>query len=88
MRTDSSALPNVIQATLSATGPYLLTVAEQPQWAPDEAFHGEYCVTLESSQQVWQTLDPTASVGALRSGPGNCGALRLGKEPKLRSLLD
>ena len=65
VRTDGSALPNTLQATLPATGRYVLTVAEQPQWALGEAFRGEYCVTLESSQQAWQTLVPTAWVEGL-----------------------
>jgi hypothetical protein len=58
VRADGSALPNTIQATLPATGRCLLTVAEQPQRVPGEAFHGAYCVTLASSQQAWQTLAP------------------------------
>jgi len=61
-RLDSGAVPNTIQATLPATGSYLLTVAEQPQWAPGTPFLGAYCVTLQSSQAAWQTLVPTTWV--------------------------
>jgi hypothetical protein len=64
-RLDSSALPNTIQATLPATGGYLLTVAEQPQWAPGTAFLGVYCVTLESSKEAWESFEPTEWVEGL-----------------------
>ena len=50
------------QATLPATGRYLLTVAEQPQWVSGTPFLGASCVTLQSSQAAWQTLVPTTWV--------------------------
>jgi hypothetical protein len=65
VRTDSSALPSTIAATLPATGRYLVTVAEQPSWARGEPFLGDYCVTLESSGGAWQTLVPTDWVEGL-----------------------
>ena len=61
-RLDSSAVPDTIQATLPATGRYLLTVAEQPLWAPGSAFQGGYCVTLASSGAAAGTLQPTGWV--------------------------
>jgi DNA-binding beta-propeller fold protein YncE len=60
VRTDSNALPATLAATLPATGRYLLTVLEQPRWAPGEPFSGDYCVTLQASAGAWQTLEPTA----------------------------
>ena len=65
-RIASGALPNTIHATLPATGPYLVTVAEHPDWPRGSAFCGAYCVTLESSQEAWQTLEPTDWVEYLR----------------------
>ena len=57
-RLDSSAVPDTIQATLPATGRYLLTVAEQPLWAPGSAFRGGYCVTLASSGAAAEPCSP------------------------------
>jgi hypothetical protein len=62
LRTDSSALPNEIMATLPATGAYQITIAEQPKLLSRNRFRGDYCVTLESSGGAAQTLDPTAWV--------------------------
>ncbi|HEY7491728.1 MAG TPA: hypothetical protein VIH59_11550 [Candidatus Tectomicrobia bacterium] len=56
------ALPNVIDATLPATGRYLLTVAEHPRFKHNPSFRGNYCVTLKSSGTAWDTLEPTAWV--------------------------
>lgn len=65
VRTDSSALPNALQATLPATGPYLVTVAEHFDFPRGSAFRGEYCVTLESSGEAWESFAPTAWVEGL-----------------------
>ena len=62
VRLDGSALPNAMQATLPATGSYLLTVAEHPRSKHSTSFRGDYCVTLESSGAAWQTLEPTGWV--------------------------
>ena len=64
-RIDSGALPNTVNATLPATGRYLATVAEHPKWPPGRAFRGDYCVTLQSSGEAWQTFGPTEWVEAL-----------------------
>jgi PKD repeat protein len=60
---DRSALPNTITATLPATGKYYLIVSEQPKfrgkWFRGRRFQGDYCLTMESSQGAWQTLEPT-----------------------------
>jgi hypothetical protein len=62
LRTDNSALPNEITATLPATGAYQIIIAEQPKLVSPKRFRGDYCVTLESSGSAAQTLDPTAWV--------------------------
>jgi hypothetical protein len=62
MHRDSSALPNTLQATLPATGTYLVTVAEHLNWPRGSAFRGAYCVTLESSGEAWEHFAPTAWV--------------------------
>ena len=62
VRLDSSALPNTVQATLPASGAYVVTVAEHPDFPPGSAFVGDYCVTLESSGEAWQSFAPTATV--------------------------
>ena len=56
-RKDRRALPNEITATLPATGKYLIIVAEQPKFARDKRFRGDYCLTLESSGEAWQTIE-------------------------------
>ena len=56
---DRSALPNTITSTLPATGQYRVVVAEQSRFAHGEKFIGDYCLSLESSQDAWQTLEPT-----------------------------
>ena len=62
LRLDNSALPNTITATLHVTGTYSLAVAEQPSLARGERFRGHYCLTLESSQNAFQTLAATSLV--------------------------
>ncbi len=63
---DNSALRNTINATLPATGEYRVIVAEQPKfrrkWFRARRFQGDYCLTLKSSQDARQTLEPTRSV--------------------------
>jgi hypothetical protein len=62
-RIDRSALPNTITTTLPATGQYRIFVAEQPlfpSFVSGERFRGNYCLSLESSQDAWQTLEPAA----------------------------
>lgn len=61
-RIDSSAVPNTVQATLPATGDYLVTVAEHPDFPRGRAFLGDYCVTLESSGEARRSFAPTAWV--------------------------
>lgn len=54
LKVDASALPNRIRATLPQTGKYLVTVAELP--LRTGRFKGDYCVSLESTQNAWQSL--------------------------------
>jgi hypothetical protein len=58
IKTDQSSLPNDIAATLPATGEYLITVAELPKIAKGERYRGAYCLSLEASQEIMQTLKP------------------------------
>jgi streptogramin lyase len=59
VRIDRSALPNEIAVTLPASGTYDIIVGEQPKFALGRRFRGNYCLTLESSQDAWQTLATT-----------------------------
>jgi hypothetical protein len=54
LRLDATALPNTITATLPRTGKHSVTVAEL-LWRTGK-FSGAYCVSLESSQNAWQTF--------------------------------
>lgn len=58
-RIDRSALPNEITVALPASGRYDIVVAEQPRFVRGKRFRGDYCLTLESTQDAWQTLEPT-----------------------------
>jgi hypothetical protein len=58
-RIDRSALVNEITATLPADGGYLIIVAEQPWFFRGKRFRGDYCLTLESSEDASQTLEAT-----------------------------
>jgi hypothetical protein len=52
LKSDSSALPNVITTTLSKSGTFGVTVTEHS--LTRTRFNGAYCVTLESSLGAWQ----------------------------------
>jgi hypothetical protein len=54
LKTDASALPNVVTATLPSNGTYLVTVSEQ--LSRRGRFNGAYCLTLQSSGAAWQTF--------------------------------
>lgn len=54
LKVDASALPNTITATLPRTGRYLVTVAELV--LRTGKFKGDYCVSLESTQNAWQSF--------------------------------
>ena len=69
VRADSGALPNGLTATLPAAGRYLVTVAEHVDVPHGRAFRGDYCVTLESSEEAWQTFEPTDWVEGLLGPP-------------------
>jgi hypothetical protein len=56
---DRSALPNEIAMTLPKTGKYSIYVHQQ---LGKKGFKGDYCLTLESSQQGWETLKATSLV--------------------------
>lgn len=53
-KSDTSALPNTITATLPRTGTFYVTVSEL--LLRSGKFSGDYCVSLESSQNAWQTF--------------------------------
>jgi hypothetical protein len=57
-KADQSVLPNEIAVMLPATGEYIITVAEQPKIAKGERYRGAYCLSLEASQEIMQTLKP------------------------------
>jgi hypothetical protein len=56
-RIDRSSLRNRVSATLPATGEYRIIVSEQSKLARGKEFTGDYCLTLESSQDAWRTLE-------------------------------
>jgi hypothetical protein len=53
-RLDATELPNTITATLPRTGNYFVTVAELLLRTGN--FKGDYCVSVESTQNAWQTV--------------------------------
>lgn len=59
LKTDNSALPNEVSAVLPTTGEYLVIVAEQPSILSSSRFRGNYCVSVQSSGNAAQTLQPT-----------------------------
>jgi hypothetical protein len=58
LKTDNSALPNVVSAVLPTTGEYLVIVAEQPLILSSSRFRGNYCVSVQSSGNAAQTFQP------------------------------
>jgi hypothetical protein len=58
VKLDRSEIPNEITAKLPATGEYLITVAEQVLTPKDKRFKGDYCLTLEATPEIYQTLEP------------------------------
>jgi hypothetical protein len=52
---DQSALPNEITATLPSAGLYYINVSMPHRWGGGN-FVGDYCLTLESSGNAWDTL--------------------------------
>ena len=58
LKTDNSALPNEVSAVLPVTGEYLVIVAEQPLILSSSRFRGNYCVSVQSSGNAAQTLQP------------------------------
>lgn len=59
---DRSALPNVVTATLPASGVYTVTVAEQAERALGVSYVGDYFIELEASAETCQTFAPTSLV--------------------------
>lgn len=59
IKTDRSPLPKEMTVTLPKTGEYRIWVVEGFPWGRVDKFTGDYCLTLESSQDAWQTLEPT-----------------------------
>jgi hypothetical protein len=59
VHTDSGTpLPKGVTLSLPRTGKYELWVKEQQKWQKNR-FGGDYCLTLKSSGDAWQTLQPT-----------------------------
>jgi hypothetical protein len=56
------AMPNQITTTLPGDCEYLIGVFEQPRFAKGKKFEGDYSITLESSGNAYQTLEPTCWV--------------------------
>ena len=54
LKADTSILPNVVTATLPKTDAYFVTVSEL--LLKQGKFSGAYCLSLESSQNAWQTF--------------------------------
>lgn len=54
LKGDASALPNSVTATLPRTGTYYVSVAQILMGT--QRFSGDYCVSLQSSQNAWQTF--------------------------------
>ena len=54
LKLDATVLPNTITATLPRSGKYFVTVAELP--LKTGKFKGDYCVSVESTQNAWQTF--------------------------------
>jgi uncharacterized repeat protein (TIGR01451 family) len=54
LKADTSNLPNVVTATLPKTDAYFVTVSEL--LLKQGKFSGAYCLSLESSQNAWQTF--------------------------------
>lgn len=56
---DRSDLPNEITVTMPASGKYSILVIEQACRHNIDKFTGDYCLSLESSLDAWQTLEDT-----------------------------
>ena len=54
LKGDASALPNSVTATLPRTGTFYVSIAQL--LTGTRKFSGDYCVSLQSSQNAWQTL--------------------------------
>lgn len=59
-RDASPGLPNELVITLPRSGSYQISVGNVI--VPKPRFVGGYCLTVESSANAWQTLQPFASV--------------------------
>lgn len=59
LRRDATDLPNTITATLPRTGKYFVTVSEL--LLKTGKFKGDYCVSVESTQNAWQTFHKSRS---------------------------
>jgi hypothetical protein len=62
VKLDRSQLPNEITAKLPKTGEYLITVAEQVLTTKNKRYKGDYCLTLEATPEIYQTLEPALLV--------------------------
>ena len=54
LKGDASALPNSVTAMLPRTGTFYVSIAQL--LTGTRKFSGDYCVSLQSSQNAWQTL--------------------------------
>jgi hypothetical protein len=55
-RVETRGLPSEIAATLPKSGAYQIWIQEQRWHGRNGAFRGDYLLTLETSQDAWQTL--------------------------------
>jgi len=61
IKKDLTALPIQMSANLPKSGDYQIAVVEQ-QWGKPLGFHGNYCLTMQSSLGSWQSLQTTLDV--------------------------
>ncbi len=59
---DNGPLPKEMTVILPSTGAYDVWVVEQVGWRQKNRFVGDYCLTIESSQEAWKTLKAAISV--------------------------
>ena len=70
-RADRGALPNTIQATLPATGEYLVTVMDDPFCWRSARFRGDYVLSLAGASGCLQSTQRCQAVRKKVEHPGN-----------------
>jgi phage protein U len=59
---DRGTLPNMVTATLPASGVYNIKVVQQAETALGQSYKGDYFIELEASAETCQSLAPTSQV--------------------------